>query len=68
MKAQKVMELLKQVGELMVQVDGQVFELHLHNTTYEPELDAIKIDGATETYWIFGENIQFAWIHKKAKD
>ena len=67
-KAKKVYELLKENGELMVRVDGEVLEIHLHNTEYSEELDALVVEGGTEKHWIFSDSIQRVWLHRKVED
>ncbi len=67
-RTKAIYDLLQKVGELMIRVDGQDMELHLHNVKYDRKLDALVVDGATETYWIFGDSIQYAWIHREVKD
>lgn len=67
MKAKYVYELLKENGELMIRIDGTVLEIHLHNTKYE-EPDVLIVEGGNEKYWIFGDSIQYVWLHRKLKD
>ena len=62
-------KLLKDSGELMVKIsDGQTFELHLHNTTFQDNTSTIIVETGGETYWINGEEIIYAWIHRAAKE
>lgn len=59
---------LNQCGEVMIKsTEGQTFELHLHNTAFDDEAHLIRIDGGTEVYWINGDEIAYAWIHKEVK-
>lgn len=60
-----VKSLLKEVGELMIKTaDGQTFELHLHNAKFDDEHKVIVIDAGAETYWIAGNQLVYAWIHR----
>lgn len=60
-----VKDLLKKSGEVMVKVsDGQKFELHLHNTTFDDTTSMITLDAGSETYWINGNEIIYAWVHR----
>ncbi|MEX1112626.1 MAG: hypothetical protein WEC84_04130 [Candidatus Andersenbacteria bacterium] len=59
---------LQQAGEVMIKsTEGQMFELHLHNTSFDDARRMIEIDAGTEVYWINGEEIAYAWIHKEVK-
>lgn len=67
MRGKFVFELLQRHGELMVRVDGEVYEIHLHNTNYEPGVDALVVDSGDGRYWIFGDAIQAVWFHREIK-
>lgn len=67
-KAKKVYELLKEAGELMVRVDSEVLEIHLHNTEYDKDMDALVVESGTEKVWIFSDAIQRVWYHRKLKE
>ncbi len=45
--------------------DGQEFELHLHNTTFDDRNEVIQIETGQETYWLAGSQIVYCWIHRK---
>lgn len=62
---ENVRDLLRKVGELMIKTaDGETFELHLHNVEFDDVHKLIKIDAAAETFWVNGEEIVYAWIHR----
>ena len=62
---EKIKKILEKSGELMIKVsDGQTFELHLHNTTFEDD-NIIVVDTGTEKYWIVADEVVYFWIHKK---
>jgi hypothetical protein len=56
---------LQKSGELMIKAaDGQTFELHLHNVTFDDANELVVLDAGTETYWIKGQDIIYMWVHR----
>ncbi len=69
MDGKKIMKMVEEYGEVMVRTaSGTTFELHKHNVELDKKTGLIKVDGATEIYWLTPENIDYLWIHKKAVD
>lgn len=58
---------LNKNGELMIKMsEGQTFELHLHNCSFDDENRLIEIDAGDETYWLNGDDVSYMWIHRSA--
>lgn len=61
-------DILDDVGELMLMTDtGEKFELHKHNAQFDEQSDSIKIDAASEIFWLNPSKVAYYWIHKGAK-
>ena len=41
---------------------GEKLELHKHNTALDESSQEIKVDVATETYWISADSVAYYWI------
>lgn len=56
-------------GELMIKTDnGDKFELHKHNVTFNDSKKEIVVDGAVETFWIDANKVSYYWIHKETRE
>ncbi len=61
-----VKKTLKEVGELMIKTsEGTMFELHIHNVSFDDQNKLIIIETGVEKYWIDGNQIAYVWIHRK---
>lgn len=65
----QIQDTLAEMGELMLMTDtGEKFEVHKHNTQFDEKKDVIKIDAASETFWLNPAKISYYWIHREGKE
>lgn len=63
---QRIKDELEKSGEVMIRLDtGEKLELHKHNISFDDSTQEIKIDAATETYWIPSDSVSHYWIHRE---
>lgn len=63
---QRIKDELEKSGELMLKLgSGEKIELHKHNVSFDDSTQEIKVDAATETYWISADSVAYYWIHRE---
>jgi len=63
---QRIKKELEQSGEVMLKLgSGEKIELHKHNVSFDESNQEIKVDAASETYWIPSDAIAYYWIHRE---
>lgn len=66
---QRIKDELEKSGELILKLgSGEKMELHKHNVSFDESTQEIKIDAASETYWISADAVVYYWIHREGME